>query len=329
MVAFGIIFACVALAVLLLALYTFMICFYAPKKRCEDPYSLIKGKQYEEVKEHIVACTGIMERTQCQRVNIRSHDGLKLSGRYYHTADGAPLLLMMHGYRSMALRDDAGGFMLGKKLGFNVLAVDQRGHGKSEGRVITFGIKERLDCLRWINHAIDRFGSQTKIVLSGLSMGAATVLMTSDLELPENVVGIMADCPYSSPAGIIKKVCRDRHIPDKLAYPFIRLGAQIYGGFDLESDCATESVKHANIPIMLVHGTDDRFVPYPMSKKIFEACKDNARLHLFENAGHGLCYMVDPVRYETVTVEFLRSIPQLKAHFDKNSYAQKVLRHEL
>ncbi len=329
MVLFGIIFACVALAVLLLALYTFMICFYAPRKRCEDPYSLIEGKQYEEVKEHIVACTGIMERTACQRVEIRSHDGLKLSGRYYHTCDGAPLLLMMHGYRSMALRDDAGGFMLGKKLGFNVLAIDQRGHGKSEGRVITFGIKERLDCLHWIHYAISRLGSNTKIVLSGLSMGAATVLMASDLDLPENVVAIMADCPYSSPAGIIKKVCRDRHIPERIAYPFIRLGAKIYGGFELESDCATESVKNAKIPIMLLHGTDDRFVPYPMSQEIFEACKDNARLHLFANAGHGLCYMVDPVRYETVTVEFLRSIPQLKSHFDNNAYAQKVLRNEL
>ena len=103
-------------------------------------------------------------------------------------------------------------------------------------------------------------------------MGAATVLMASELNLPENVVCIIADSPYSSPKAIIRKVCRDRHLPDWLAYPFIRIGAKIFGGVSIEECSAEDAVRNARIPILLIHGEDDRFVPCQMSKRIFRAC---------------------------------------------------------
>ena len=321
--------ALVAAAVFIIAFYTFSICFRTPVNHPNDPYVPLKGKQYAAVADNIHSCISIMDKTPCRWVYVNSFDDLQLAGRYYHTADGAPLVILMHGYRSLALRDCCGGFMLCKKMGFNVLAVDQRAHGCSEGSVISFGIQERYDCQRWVDFAVAEFGPDTKIVLSGLSMGAATVLMASSLSLPENVVAIMADSPYNTASGIIRKVCRDGNLPDGLAYPFIKLGAKVFGHFNLEETSAMESVKHAKVPILLIHGEDDRFVPCDMSRELYEACGDMAQLHTFPEAGHGLAYMIDPVRYEIVTVDFLWDIPELTDHMQTNAYAQKIRQRQL
>lgn len=316
-------------AVLLICLYCFHTCFYAPRNRKEDPYALLNGEQYAALSDGIFHCTRRMEEAECSFVTIESHDGLKLSGRYYHHADGAPTMILFHGYRSMALRDSAGGYILSRKIGFNVLAVDQRAHGRSEGRVITFGIRERQDCLRWIQYVSQRFGAHTPIVISGLSMGAATVLMASDLDLPANVAGIIADCPYASPAGIIRKVAADLKFPSRLVYPFIKLSALVLGGFRLEESDALRSVKNAKAPILLLHGEDDRFVPCQMSRNIAQNAAEGCRLFTFPNAGHGLCYTTDPARYERICIDFLASLPQLQDHMMQNPYTLDVLKGTL
>ena len=144
--------------------------------------------------------------------------------------------------------------------GYNLLLIEQRALGGSEGRTITFGIKEKYDCLSWINYAIERFGKDVKIILGGVSMGAATVLMASALDLPKNVKCISADCGYTSPEAIIRKVCReDMGIPDWLGFPFVRLGARIYGGFSILDGGAIEAVKQAKVPLMIMHGDEDDF----------------------------------------------------------------------
>ena len=302
----------ISVVVLSISHYTYRICFYSPVDRDQDPYSLLDGEQYLEVGELILRCTAIMEKTPFRWIQIKSFDNTTLRGRYYHNRDGAPLMLLFHGYRSCALRDCAGGFVLAKKLGFNVLAVDQRAHGGSGGKTITFGILERHDCRCWADFAAQHLSHDAPILLSGLSMGAATVLMASQLPLPKTVVGIIADCPYSSPGMIIQKVCVDRKIPPKLAYPFILLGARVFGGFNLQETSAVEAVQKANVPLLLLHGEDDRFVPCCMSREICDASDGNCQLHAFPNAGHGLCYMTDPVRYEHAIFKFARNIPAIK-----------------
>lgn len=310
----------------MITLYIYKLCFYSPKRRADDPFKQMSGEEYENVQEHIDHCTGIIEGAPCQTVEIKSHDGITLAGRYYHTKDTAPLQIMFHGYRSHASRDCSGGYMLAKKMGFNVLVVDQRAHRKSGGRTISFGILERKDCLNWIRFAQNRFGEEKPIILSGLSMGAATVLMAASLPLPRQVVAIMADCPYSSPGGIIQKVTQDLKYPPKLLYPLIRLSARIYGGFSLEECTARNAVSQTKIPILLIHGENDTFVPCEMSREIFEACRDHARLYTFPDAGHGLCYMTDPERYEYITIAFLASVPELKDHIKESSYAETFLK---
>lgn len=310
----------------LITLWIYKICFYSAKKSTDDPFDQMSGEEYKKVQEEIFRCTGIIESASCQTVEIRSHDGLRLAGRYYHTNDEAPLQIMFHGYRSHASRDCSGGYMLAKKMGFNVLVVDQRAHRKSAGRTISFGILERKDCLSWIQYAAQRFGEEKPIILSGLSMGAATVLMSASLALPKQVVAIIADCPYSSPGEIIKKVCRDLKYPDKVIYPLIQLSAKIYGGFSLEESSAKDAVSHTDIPILLIHGEKDTFVPCEMSKVIYANCESHAQLHIFPDAGHGLCYMTDPVRYEIITISFLSSIPNLRGHIAKNEYVNNFLK---
>ena len=299
-----------------LCIYCFFKCFYSSGKAAQDPYAPLHGKQYIEKQDDIYALSRNMDEVDFEAVTIRSYDGLSLYGRYYHIRDGAPVKILFHGYRSMALRDGGGGFYLAQKLGMNVLAVDQRAHGNSQGHVITFGIRERRDCLSWIRYINNRCGSDTPIILSGLSMGAATVVMATALHLPKNVLCVFADCPYSSPGEIIKKVCGDVHIPASFAYPFIYFSARLFGGFRMNQTSAIEAAKVSKVPIFLFHGTGDRFVPWEMSEQIHAGSNGCTKLELFDGAGHGLSYIGEPQRYGEIVMDYLRQFPALTSCFE-------------
>lgn len=310
--------------ILLISLYTYKVAFYSPldqRNTLDDP---LQGEQYEAVSEHIFRISHIMERIPCEEVTITSFDGCRLFGRYYHVRDGAPLEILFHGYRSCAFRDCSGGHALSRKMGFNALVVDQRAHGRSDGTTISFGIKEHRDCQCWIEYANERFGEETPIILSGLSMGAATVLMATGLQLPDNVTCVLADSPYSTPGAIIEKVCEDLHYPVLLCRPFIHLGAWLYGHFKLNSCTAKDAVSRAKVPILLIHGEDDRLVPCSMSSEIAAWSASPVTVHTFPDAGHGLSYMTDPIRYEQVVYDFLQTIPQIAGEisesFTKRNY---------
>lgn len=294
--------------------YAYSISFFCPRSARVTPENPLNGEQYDAVSEHIFRMTHIMEKIPFEEVTILSHDGLKLYGRYYHVKDGAPIELLFHGYRSHPYRDCSGGHALSRKMGFNALVVDQRAHGKSDGHTISFGIKERHDVLSWLNYCCSRFGNDTPMLLSGLSMGAATVLMSSNLNLPHNVKCILADSPYSSPAAIIEKVCKDEHYPVALCRPFLHMGAFLYGHFRLNETSAKEAVAESNVPILLIHGQADHFVPCEMTHEIAACAKATTIVKTFPDAGHGLCYMTDPRGYERVVYDFLSNFPEIRNH---------------
>lgn len=305
-----------AIIILVLLVFTFSFSYYAYRKafyssprRVEDYRALPSGEYHDRFREARLALIDNIAAQPFERVFITSRDGLKLVGRYYHFKDNAPLEILFHGYRSTAYHDCGGGYKLCRDAGLNLLIVDQRAHGESEGRAITFGIKERYDCLDWVNYAVGRFGKDVKIILSGISMGASTVLMASDLPLPENVVGIIADCGYSSPREIIRKVCsRKMKITAGFIYPFIRLGAIIFGGFDPNSASAVESLKKCRIPVLFIHGEDDRYVPCDMGRENYAACASQKRLFTVPGAGHGYSYLVDEQGYVKEYYDFLKSV---------------------
>ena len=301
-----ILFTCIGiLAVLAVLFFTatficFYIAFYAPREKKqpdEEDYSIPPGEIYEPHREQMVAWMKEARSIPHERFEITSYDGLKLSGCYYEYAPGAPIEIMFHGYRGSAERDLCGGVQRCFSLGRSALVVDQRSSGRSEGRVITFGIRERYDCLSWVDFAIEHFGGSVQLLLCGISMGAATVMMAAGMELPDNVKGVIADCGYTSPREIICKVIRQIGLPAKLMYPFVKLGAKIYGRFDLEEASALESMKNCRIPVFFAHGEPDDFVPCEMSRVNYEACAAPKKLLTVPGAGHGLSYIIAPQEY--------------------------------
>ena len=132
---------------------------------------------------------------------------------------------------------------------------------------------------------------------------AAILLMAAGLDLPENVKGLIADCPYSSPGDIIRKVARDMHMPDRLAWPFVKIGGRVYGGFDVDEMDAARAVKQATVPILIIHGESDSFVPCEMSDIVAENPALVTR-YTFPGADHGFSYLVDTPRYKKIVTEF-------------------------
>jgi len=301
---------CVALlvltAVISAGLYIFVF-FNHPDKH-KQPRQYLEGEQYAPYKDLFISYVDEIEELPCKRVFIRSFDGLKLSARYYETSPDAPVEILMHGYRAAAAGDFAGIFQILRKLGHNLLLVDQRACGRSEGLTVTFGIKERQDCLSWIRYIQRHNGEDTKIILYGVSMGAATVMMASELDLPDNVIGIIEDCGYSSPKDIICKVAQNMGLPAKLLYPFARIAASVFGRFDLESASAEEALRHAKVPMLFIHGYQDGFVPYYMLGQVFEACGSDKTTETFDRGEHAVSCLSDPWKYEKVVGTFIKRL---------------------
>ena len=306
---FGLFLILVILTVVILwaAKFCYRIVFYNRNSKEQDVYVVPPGEQYEKIADAMLARIHELNQLPFEQIYITARDGVKLAARYYHFKDNSPVQIQFHGYRGNGIREFSGGYAIAKAAGFNVIVVDERAHGRSGGHTITFGIKERYDCVDWANYACKRFGEDTPIILSGVSMGAATVLMASELGLPHNVAAITADCPYSSPGAIIRKVCRGMRLPAYLVYPFVILGARIFGGFNLREASALKAVQNTNIPILLIHGDDDRFVPYQMSHQIYNACTGPCELVTIPGAGHGISCYVDQSRYTHALKKFFKS----------------------
>lgn len=303
------IFICLG-AIILLAgsFYAYRIAFYSPPKDREKPNNP-KDPQYDPYRPEMKRIYHQLNNRPYERVSIRSEEGLKLDGRYYHVRDGAPLDIGFHGYRSNPVTDFSGGSELSFQMEHNLLLIEQRAHGKSEGNTISFGILERRDLKCWVDYAIKRFGADISIFLYGVSMGGATVLMASDLELPKNVKAIIADCPYTKPLDVILHVGKTTAFPQWLIKPFAILGARIYGSFDLLETDAIRAVQNAKVPVLIIHGEDDRYVPCEMSAEAAEVNPKMVQRHTFPGAAHGISYLVDTPRYHKIVKDFINSLP--------------------
>ena len=282
---------------------------YVPPRCDEDVFSMPDTEQYNVFRAQSEKMIRDTLSIPYEDVFITSFDGLRLHAKFYAASERkAPVQIMFHGYKSSAERDFCGGLREGIDGGFNVLLVDQRAHGESEGKYLTFGVNERFDCLSWASYAAERFGNDVKIYLYGISMGAATVLMASALPLPKSVSGIVADCGYTSPKAIICSVLRDHHVPAAPVYAVARLGARLFCGFDLDSASALDALSRSHIPVLFIHGDDDRFVPCHMSRENFEAsAAEHKKLLIVHNAGHGLSYMLDRPAYLSALHSFLEA----------------------
>jgi fermentation-respiration switch protein FrsA (DUF1100 family) len=256
-----------------------------------------------------------LESMPFERHSVVSHDGLRLVGQLYRAKGKTDkYIISMHGYRSSS-EDFMCAIPFFMSQGYNVLAIEQRAHGASEGKWITFGIKERYDALTWCNYLIDIYGDGIKIILDGLSMGATTVLMAAGLDLPKNVKGIIADCGFTSPWDIVTEVARrDMHIPK---FPLLYLmipAVRIIAGFGLKDESTATAVKRSKLPILYVHGVADDFVPHEMSVRAYNSRPENSRLVSVEGATHGMSYVVDEEKCKKELGFFLNEATE-KGHF--------------
>lgn len=302
----GIIIISVGVLAIIASYICFRIAFLVPSKKGKrvEQNVVLEGEEYDAFRDSMALWAKEAENAPHEKFEITSFDGLKLTGTFYEYEKGAPIEIMFHGYRGNAVRDLSGGMQRCFKLGRSALIVDQRACGNSEGNIITFGINEHRDCLKWVDFVIEKFGKDVKIILCGISMGASTVLIAAGQELPKNVIGVLADCGYNSAKDIIKKVIRQLHLPAFICYPFVKFGAKVFGRFDLEECSPEEALKNCKVPVIFFHGEKDDFVPCEMSKANFNACSSKKRLVTVPNAAHGLSYPVAPENYLNALKDF-------------------------
>ena len=171
----------ILLVVIIISYICFRLAFFDPRKKedCEG-FSLPDGEIYKAYSDVMKGWSDEAKKLNFESFTVKSFDGLTLCAKYYEYKKGAPIELMLHGYRGRAERDLCGGVQRCFSLGRNAFIVDQRACGKSEGKVISFGINEKRDCLAWVDFINNHFGKETQIILAGISMGASTVLMAAN-----------------------------------------------------------------------------------------------------------------------------------------------------
>lgn len=242
-------------------------------------------------------------------VFIKSGDGLKLHATYFPGKQEGKIVICFHGYTSEGMKDYIGlsGYYL--ERGYSMLLVDERAHGQSEGTYIGFGCKDRWDALKWIEWVIQTCGEQVQILLHGTSMGGATVLMTSGLSLPRQVKGIISDCAFTSPKYVFTHVLHSMyHLP---AFPLIPITDWINkkrAGYGMDECNAAREVRKAKVPILMIHGKADTFVPVSMCQEIYDNCASPKKLLVVPGAAHAESYYKDTENYEKALDEFTGGI---------------------
>ena len=276
-------------------------------------------REMEKIERICRHSASILESGDCRTVILNGRKNEKLVGHLHLCDEPKRTIIAMHGWRTTWARDFGAVSRFWHAKDCNVLYAEQRGQNNSEGRCIGFGINERYDCLDWIEW-LDRDVrfSRLPIYLCGVSMGASTVLMATGLKLPTNVAGVIADCGFTSPHDVFKHVInKNLHFPySEATKKKIDKLCQRKLGFDPHCYSTTEALSHCKIPVMLVHGGADRFVPVRMSYDNFRACVSPKRMFVVPAADHGMCYYTDPHGYQR---EMLRFFADCEGIFDQRT----------
>lgn len=249
-----------------------------------------------------------------QSASIQSVDGLTLWAAVVPAQEETRRwVICVHGI--MADHTAMGAF--GKRYhenGWNVLMIDQRGYGSSEGHYIGWGFDERLDLVGWISWIIRR-DPEAEILLHGVSMGAATVLMATGGALPKNVKAAVSDCSYTTIEAEMRHVVKDYRakggkmppLPDSLAFELLRQTTLRKVGFDLRDASPIEAVERSKTPTLFIHGTEDDFVPSNMMGKLFQSARCPKSFLWVPGAGHATALGAAPDLYWTSVDTFISS----------------------
>ena len=240
-------------------------------------------------------------------VYIKSFDGLRLYGALLENYSDK-IVICVHGFTGSGKKDFASLAQAYYKNGYNVLLVDNRAHGQSEGKYVGFGVLDRFDLRNWVKYVINRFGSNVQIFLHGISMGAATVLMASSI-MPKNVRGIIADCGFTSVYEIFEYVLkRDYHLPKFPIIYLTNIMSKIRAGYGYKDVNTTAEIARSDIPILFIHGENDEFVPLWMTMKNYSHCKAYKELFIVRESEHAESHYIDKKGYERRILTFIEKI---------------------
>ena len=249
-----------------------------------------------------------MDQQTFEDVFITAEDGIKLHAIYLSAGEMHDrLVIIHHGFTSKA-EDGLFHIKAFYEMGYDILAVDLRAHGKSEGKYVGFGILDRYDTLGWIRYVRDRFGKDMRILLHGTSMGATTSLMALGLpEVREEVSAVISDCAFTSPDEIFSHVMKkDYHLP---AFPFMsvyNLVTQLKAGYRGDEYSTLQALaENDTVPVLFIHGSEDKFVPVWMAEQNYEACIAEKAKLIVEGGGHGSSAYENPELYINTEKEFL------------------------
>ncbi|MBO7403166.1 MAG: alpha/beta hydrolase [Lachnospiraceae bacterium] len=247
-----------------------------------------------------------LETQATKDVGIISHDGLKLHAKFLPAENAVRTVICAHGFRVTALKDFGPMLRYYHENRTNVLMITERSHGASEGKYLCYGVMERFDIAGWaelINSSL--VPEHLPIYLHGVSMGCATVVMASDIKLPGNVAGVIADCGFTSAwdefAYIMKKNFK---LPTFPVLNIADLICELTAGFEMGEVSTLDIMTRERYPMLFIHGANDDFVPTYMGVANYEKCVSKKKLVLFEGAGHALSWTVDLDLYERSVAEF-------------------------
>ncbi len=234
--------------------------------------------------------------------------GNTLRAWFVPKAQSKTFVICIHGYKCNGPDECSHLFpFYSETLGFNYLLPDHAAHGRSDGKYIGFGSFESDNLLLWVNYLIERFGEDIEIVLHGISMGAVTAMLVNQSNPPKQVKAIIEDCGFTSAVEIINLVTSKKvGFPCPHIVKGIFFVAKHFFGYDMKKSDCLGRMKDSKNPILFVHGTEDKFVPFSMGERLFEACESVEKDKLFvEGAVHAYSYYDAKDEYDAKIMEFL------------------------
>lgn len=303
----------VAVLIYLMILFNFLTFFRrrkSPEKFDSDYLKQAKNSLDDEKYDRIISGRKWLDETHHTEEWIKSDDGLNLHARLYPGKNPNVTFILCHGYHSSGEHDFAYTCQKYASFGFNVLVIDQRSHGKSDGKYICFGAKEKLDIINWCNYVNEKFGENGKIILSGVSMGCTSVLLAAcDKRIPPNVCGVVADCGFRSPYEQFRHVLKkNSKLPPAPILSISNLICKHRAGFNFREFDLCEELKTIKIPVLFIHGESDDFVPCDNSLQNYAACASDKTLLVIPNSEHAMSSIVATQKYEQALTEFVENL---------------------
>ena len=237
---------------------------------------------------------------------IRSKDGLLLHGFYLPTARAERYVILSHGYKGSGFGDFAYTARFLHENGCNLLFMDQRCCGLSEGKYITFGAKEQWDVRQWTYYVAKRNKKRLPIYLYGESMGAASVLMASGHDLPKEVKGLIADCGFHSMKEQLQDIAANWFHLNwvKLLLLRVDLFCGLLGGFRMKDADTTEAMRTNQRPVLFFHGGKDSYVDPKNTRYNYALCRAPKELVIIPEARHLCSPYVNPKLYRRKLLDF-------------------------